>query len=128
MRRSPTPAERVLWSHLHAGKAAGLKFRRQAPIGPFIADFHCPAARLVVEVDGNPTADAARDMWMRERGLRVLRFANREVLGNTDGVVRAIVAACRAAPRPPEGQGRRTGQAWQDRSRTPRHHPGTARP
>ncbi len=94
MRREPTRGEAMLWRALRTRQIDGLKFRRQAPIGPYIADFFCPSARLVVEIDGathtDPAADAARDRWMRAQGLRVLRFWSDDVGGNLDGVLERI--------------------------------------
>jgi very-short-patch-repair endonuclease len=112
MRRTATPAERRLWQALRKHQLGGLKFRRQMPLGSFIADFYCPAARLVVEVDGishidSPT-DAIRDVWMTEQGIRVFRFANFDVLSNLDGVVLAIKEAAALTPPPnplPQGEG-----------------------
>jgi very-short-patch-repair endonuclease len=88
----------------------GLKFRRQVPIGPYIADFFCPAARLVIEVDGathvdSPT-DGRRDAWMQSQGLRILRVWNDEVIGNIEGVLQAIAVAATPPPDPlPQGEG-----------------------
>ena len=112
MRRTATPAERKLWQALRKHQLGGLKFRRQMPIGPFIADFYCPAARLVVEVDGishidSPT-DATRDVSMNERGIRVFRVSNLDVLSNLDGVLIAIRQAAEPPPPPdplPQGEG-----------------------
>ena len=96
MRNAPTPAERVLWRIVGRDRF-GVTFRRQHRIGPYIVDFLCPAHRLVVEVDGgqhNGSAyDAQRDAWLLGQGYRVLRFWNREVLTNADGVGRAIMLA-----------------------------------
>ncbi|MFP5284560.1 MAG: endonuclease domain-containing protein [Thermoanaerobaculia bacterium] len=93
LRQSMTDAERLLWSRLRR-RFLGIKFRRQYPLGPFIADFACPAQRLVIEVDGGQhlesSADEGRDRWMRENGYRVLRFWNHEVLTNLDGVLERI--------------------------------------
>ncbi len=112
MRRDPTPAERKLWQALRKRQAAGLKFRRQMPLGPFIADFYCPAERLVVELDGishiDSQADAARDAWMQQRGIRVVRFTNQEVLTNVEGICLAIDNIARETPPPgplPQGEG-----------------------
>ncbi|MFB3431560.1 MAG: endonuclease domain-containing protein [Phycisphaerales bacterium] len=102
LRREQTPPEGILWSRLRAGRLNGLKFRRQQPVGPYVADFFCAAARLVVEVDGQihgkrPARDAARDRWMREDGIRVLRIPAHEVLRDLDAVLRTIQhAAVRA--------------------------------
>jgi len=96
LRKRMTPPERALWVALRGRKVAGLKFRRQAPIGPYIADFYCHEARLVVEVDGSThqgsqvTHDRDRDQWMHHRGMRVLRVSGRDVLQNLEGVVRTI--------------------------------------
>ena len=87
LRSNPTEAERRLWQLLRGKKVAHMRFRRQQPIGPYIADFFCPAARLIVELDGgqhatdkNSAYDAARTRWLEERGYRLLRFANGEIL------------------------------------------------
>ena len=94
LRREATPAERILWRHLSRGQL-GAKFSRQMPVGPYYADFLCRALKLVVECDGfshdtSPESDARREAWMAREGYAVLRFANAEVLGNTEGVVTAI--------------------------------------
>ena len=104
MRREPTPAERVLWKALRDKQLHGFKFRRQVPLGPYIVDFYCPAARLVVEVDGVVHADSqtdpTRDEWLRGQGLCVLRFWNDEVLRNVDGVL-TVIAETMRGPLPP---------------------------
>jgi very-short-patch-repair endonuclease len=104
MRREPTPAERVLWRALRDKQLHGLKFRRQVPLGPYIVDFYCSAARLVVEVDGvvhaDSTTDLVRDEWLRAQGLYVLRFWNDEVLKNIDGVL-IVIAETSRGPLPP---------------------------
>ena len=80
----------------------GFKFRRQHPIGRFIADFYCPAARLVIEVVGishsmgdHPQRDLDRDRWLASQNVRVVRFAAADVLQHPDSVVIAILFACR---------------------------------
>ncbi len=83
LRSSPTPAERVLWDHLRLRRFHGLKFRRQAPMLGYIADFYCPAARLVVEVDGHGhdvECDRVRDTRLARTGVRVVRLPNSVVL------------------------------------------------
>ncbi|SEA36585.1 Very-short-patch-repair endonuclease [Rubrimonas cliftonensis] len=86
-----TDAERALWARLRARGLGGWKFRRQAPLGSFIADFLCAEARLVVEVDGGQHAeslhDAARDALLATKGYCVARYWNSEVLANMDGVL-----------------------------------------
>jgi len=104
LRKRMTPPERALWVALRGRKVAGLKFRRQAPIGPYIADFYCHEARLVVEVDGSThqgsqmAHDRNRDEWMRERGMRVLRVSGRDVLRKLEGVVRTIIRITEEPP------------------------------
>lgn len=100
MRQHPTPAEKVLWDRLRAGRLEGLHFRRQQVIDGFVVDFYCHAAGLVVEVDGavhDETAayDADRDRILTTRGLRILRFANDLVLHEMEAVLREIRAAAR---------------------------------
>lgn len=112
MRHAPTDAERQLWSRLRAKRLNGWKFRRQQPIGPYIADFACLEARLIVEVDGSQHADsardAARDEWLGAQGFRIMRFWNNEVLENEDGVLVTILAALEPPlpnPSPTRGEG-----------------------
>lgn len=105
LRRDATPAEKKLWAALRGGGLGGFKFRRQQRIGPFIADFACQSARLVIEIDGDSHAlqidyDARRTEFLKREGYRVLRFANGEVIENLDGVCRAIAAALSVAPSP----------------------------
>ena len=93
----------------------GASFRRQTPIGPFIADFVCHAANLIVELDGgqhfesqNMKRDARRDAFLISKGYRVLRFNNHDVMTNKQGVLETIAAALVAAPSPtlPRKRGR----------------------
>src|SRR3990172_177584 len=98
-RRPLTPAEQILWQHLRNRNFGG-KFRRQRPIGPFIVDFYCNEARLVVELDGEPHNHAAqaehdelRREWPQDRGYRVLRFWNQDVLRDTASVIASILQA-----------------------------------
>ncbi|MEK7137846.1 MAG: endonuclease domain-containing protein [Patescibacteria group bacterium] len=91
-----TLAERHLWFQLRNRKCAGLKFRRQVPLGPFITDFLCAEARLIIELDGSSheekeTYDAERTRFLDERGFRVLRFRNQNVFENMEGVLEEIV-------------------------------------
>jgi very-short-patch-repair endonuclease len=124
MRREPTPAERVLWKALRDKQLHGLKFRRQVPLGPYIVDFYCSTARLVVEVDGvvhaDSTTDPARDEWLRARGLRVLRFWNDEVLKNIDGVL-IVIAETTRGPLPPTPSRKGRGSPVPRHSRTTSH-------
>lgn len=97
LRRNATDAERRLWSRLRRNQLKDHHFRRQVPIGPYVADFVCAPKKLIVEVDGGQhvdrqAADDARTRYLESEGFRVLRFWNNDVLGNTDGVVETILA------------------------------------
>lgn len=96
LRREMTDAERALWRVLRERQVEGRKFRRQVPLGAYVADFACLEAKLVVEVDGGQHGDARdahRDRWLREQGFRVLQFRNNEVAGNLEGVYQRVVDA-----------------------------------
>ncbi|KAK0349679.1 hypothetical protein LTR94_032107, partial [Friedmanniomyces endolithicus] len=102
LRRNAPEAEKRLWTALR-DKLPGVKFRRQVPYGPYVADFLCFAGKLIVEVDGATHAesieqDAARTRYFEAQGYHVLRFWNHEVMENTEGVV-AVIAA-RLSPSP----------------------------
>jgi very-short-patch-repair endonuclease len=108
LRRAMTDAERKLWWHLRSLPVEDTHFRRQAPIGPYYADFACHRRKLIVEVDGSGHAeagqsavDAERTAFLESRGYRVLRFWNNEVLQQIDGVMSAIFEALNAAEAPP---------------------------
>lgn len=95
LRAKPTDAERVLWSKLRRKQIRALRFRRQFPIGPYIVDFVCLQAKLVIEVDGGQHGaenDAIRSAWLNKHGHRVLRFWNNDVLRNIDGVLQTIAS------------------------------------
>ncbi|HQF56699.1 MAG TPA: endonuclease domain-containing protein [Fibrobacteria bacterium] len=85
LRRRSTPTEEVVWELVRDRRMLGLKFRRQHPVGPFIADFYCAELSLVLELDGNVHRDRIqrekdryRDDWMAERGILVIRVWNRQ--------------------------------------------------
>ena len=95
LRRNMTPAEKILWEKLRHNQLNGLQFRRQQIINPFIVDFYCHKATLVVEVDGDihdlqHEEDAQREKALRELGLKIIRFRNDEVLNNLRTVVEKI--------------------------------------
>jgi very-short-patch-repair endonuclease len=99
LRKEMTDAERKLWSMLR-GDQWGVRFRRQAPIGPYIADFVCLKAKLVIELDGEQhytpegrAHDSRRDAYLRGRGLTVMRFSTVEFLKNSDAIVDEIEQA-----------------------------------
>jgi very-short-patch-repair endonuclease len=105
LRHHGTPAEATLWRPLQRRQLAGRRFRRQHSVGPYVLDFYCPAERLAVELDGAPHFEPARAAYDAERtralealGLRVVRFENRVVFENPEGVLAAIAAAFEAAP------------------------------
>ena len=102
LRTNMTDAERRLWSKVRMKQLNGGQFYRQKNIGDYIVDFFCPREKLVIEVDGGQhysdeitSADRRRDDYMRNLGLRVLRFSGIDVLNNTDGVVESIIANMR---------------------------------
>ena len=107
LRRGSTPEEKVLWQHVRRNQIAGQHFRRQHVLSGFIADFYCPAARLVVELDGahhgdQEQADRERDAALAGTGAMVLRFSNPEVRENLASVLKRIEGAVvsRCVPRP----------------------------
>ena len=107
LRHQATEAETRLWFYLRNRQAGGYKFRRQHVIGPYIVDFFCYDALLVVEVDGsqhfepsNAAKDEERSAYFRSLGLRVLRFNNREVLVETSAVADEILRVLNEPPSP----------------------------
>lgn len=98
LRRDMSPPEVLLWERLR-GKRAGLKFRRQHPIGPYVVDFYCAEYRTAVEVDGEahdrgiaPTRDLERDAFIAENGVKLIRIAASHVLADPDAIADALVA------------------------------------
>jgi len=107
LRRNQTEAEKALWRFLRRKKSDGFHFRRQCPVGPYIADFLCYSARLVIEVDGGQHGsdegllhDQKRSEWLNANGFRVIRFWNNDVLANLEGVSEMIEKALCAKPTP----------------------------
>jgi very-short-patch-repair endonuclease len=109
LRVDATDAERRLWGVLRDRRLAGFKFRRQHRLGPFIVDFICFESRLVIEADGGQHVDNAYDerrtAWLEQRGWRVIRFWNTDILTNIDGVQEMILGHLRN-PHPPDLKGR----------------------
>ncbi|MGA9364763.1 MAG: DUF559 domain-containing protein [Bacteroidota bacterium] len=96
LRKNMTTAERKLWSLVRRNQL-GLHFRRQAPLGSFIVDFYCPAAKLVLELDGihhdlsdEKDYDRLREEHLKARGVKVIRFKNNEILMSTSSVLAEI--------------------------------------
>ena len=110
LRRELTPAEARLWYHLRAKRFSGFKFRRQTVIGPFIADFTCRAAMLIIEVDGDTHGstrayDKERTVYLSEQGWSGIRFTNAEVMQNIQGVLFTIAQRLPLSPAlSPEGE------------------------
>jgi very-short-patch-repair endonuclease len=100
LRANQTGAEIALWRELRKLKTKGTHFRRQVPIGPYIADFACMGSRLVIELDGSQHGeegikkhDDERTRWLESEGYRVIRFWNNDMVKNTIGVLETIYAA-----------------------------------
>ena len=105
LRQNLTPAEQRLWQQLRARRSTPLRFRRQYPIGNYIVDFVCLAARLIVELDGEThnhtiAADERRTRWLERQGFRVIRFMNSDVMRYTEGVVQMIQSELLKHPPP----------------------------
>jgi very-short-patch-repair endonuclease len=97
LRANTTPHERILWRALKELPVDGTHFRRQAPIGPYVVDFFCPAKHLIIELDGghhNDDAIAKRDIerqrWLEREGYRVVRFWNSEIADDLTAVLELI--------------------------------------
>jgi very-short-patch-repair endonuclease len=117
LRHHQTDAERKLWGRMRNRQIDGWKFRRQVPYGPYVLDFFCFEADLVIEVDGGQHAeeraaqDRERTQYLEDQGLHVIRFWNCDVLQEIDSVIEAIYAALGQKPAPTTGA--------QKRQRTP---------
>ena len=99
LRSNQTGAEITLWRQLRKLETKGTHFRRQVPVGPYVADFACLASRLIIELDGShhgeeraKAHDEARTRWLKSEGYRVLRFWNNDVAENLVGVMESINA------------------------------------
>ena len=118
LRRRMTNAEIILWSRLRRADFVNVRFRRQHPIGPFIADFACIEARLIVEVDGATHStdaergyDRRRENFFVAKGWRILRVTNPDVYKNLEGVMRLVLDAIP----PPRRNGGPPPQAGEER-------------
>ena len=96
MRREPTAAEQAMWRLLRL-RFPGVKFRRQVPVGSYIADFACFYPRVIVECDGGQHVDShyddRRDAWLRSQGFRIFRCWNNEIIEEAEGVVAELAKA-----------------------------------
>jgi very-short-patch-repair endonuclease len=97
LRKSLTPAEAILWKNLQHSKLEGMKFRRQHSIGSYVVDFYCPECRLAIELDGEghfnsikSEYDAQRTAYLNSLNVHVLRFENKTVFDNPQGVLDTI--------------------------------------
>lgn len=97
LRTNQTPWEAKLWRHLRGNNIGGLKFKRQVPVGEYIADFCCNKIKLVIEVDGghhndllNHALDLRKEKYLKQEGYRVMRFWNNEIDSNLEGVLEKI--------------------------------------
>ena len=139
LRREQTDAERTLWRALRSRQFSGLKFRRQHPVGPYIADFCCLQLKLAIELDGGQhalrtDADERRSHRLAQAGYRVLRFWNHEVLMNLEGVLHRIAESIEPSPQPsprgrggtrmfsPKGRGRQAPSSHISHSESPVEH------
>jgi very-short-patch-repair endonuclease len=103
-RRELSLPERLLWVRIRRGE---LHFRRQHPIGEYVLDFYCPAAKLAIEVDGaahdfgdRPQRDDRRIEWLKGKGIDVLRIPAKDVLADPDEVADAVIRFCAAGTKP----------------------------
>jgi very-short-patch-repair endonuclease len=102
MRRGMTDAERKLWFLLRDRRLNGAKFRRQAPVGRYIADFVCLRRKVIVEADGGQhygsSNDLIRDQWLAKEGYVVVRYSNIDILKNPEGVLTDLLSQLEARP------------------------------
>ncbi len=110
LRKDMTPAEKILWEHLRNRQLGGFKFRRQHPMGSFIADFYCAECKLVIEIDGDihisqAEADAKRTEIIESFRYQVIRFRNAEVETNLQSVLKKILTTCQSPLLPAWGEG-----------------------
>ncbi|HEY1706848.1 MAG TPA: endonuclease domain-containing protein [Rhizomicrobium sp.] len=99
MRLHPSDAERYMWNALRGKRLGGLRFRRQHPIGPYIVDFYCASAKLIIEMDGgrhaldeNAVRDKTRTRWLEEQGYKIVRFWNSDFLREPAYVIENILS------------------------------------
>ena len=98
LRNHTTPAEAVLWRYLKGGQVGGYKFRRQHGMGPYVMDFYCPSLHLCIELDGEAhngylenQRDDIRTRYLQENGITVLRYENKQVWQNVEGIIKEIL-------------------------------------
>jgi very-short-patch-repair endonuclease len=113
LRQASFVPERLLWGRVRNSRI-GIKFRRQVPLGPYVVDFFCVEAGLIVELDGRShdetgQGDLQRQAFLESKGWRVMRFSNDTVVTDLDGVVEAIARQCEAELHRRSGQGEEGG-------------------
>ncbi|HPP08537.1 MAG TPA: endonuclease domain-containing protein [bacterium] len=98
LRQEMTDAERLFWSKVRMKQLNGYQFYRQRPIGEYVVDFYCPRAKLIIEIDGGQhyeddgrRKDEMRDKFLSGIGLKILRFSDRDVIENIEGVVEHVL-------------------------------------
>ncbi|MEW5770082.1 MAG: DUF559 domain-containing protein [Pseudomonadota bacterium] len=131
LRKTQTDAEQLMWHLLRDRRLADAKFQRQKPLGPYVLDFYCHEHRLAIELDGGQHAerteqDGKRDAFLLARGMRVLRFWNNQVLGETQAVLEAIWQAIQQVEPSPPGRGQGEGAAVDSADRAPSPQPSPA--
>ena len=112
LRHNQTDTERELWQMLRGRELAGFKFRRQVPVGEYVADFVCLSERLIVELDGGQHLDCAdhdarRTVWLESQNFRVVRFWNNDVFEQREAVLQTILSSLRTPHPNPLPQGER---------------------
>jgi len=99
LRQNSTNPEKTIWQKLRNRQIGGFKFKRQYNIGKFIVDFYCDEIKLIIEIDGDIHAyqkeeDKKRQLFLENRGLRIIRYTNNEVKTNLLGVLEDILRKC----------------------------------
>ena len=99
LRQSSTSPEKIIWQKLRDRQIGGFKFRRQHNIGKFIVDFYCDEIKLIIEIDGDVHAyqkeyDKKRQLFLENRGLKIIRYTNYEVRTNLIGVLEDVLVKC----------------------------------
>ena len=118
LRRQMTDAERKLWQFLKVRNFMDLKFRRQVPFSPFYIDFYCPERRSAIELDGSQhytergrVKDDKRDEYLLSKGIKVIRYSDRDVLVNTDAILEDLKNIL-TLPSPLQGEENKRGNKW----------------
>jgi very-short-patch-repair endonuclease len=107
LRKNQTEAEKTFWSHVRNRQCHGMRFLRQYSIGPYILDFYCPEIKTAIELDGGQhndpkekVYDAVRSEYLQTQGINILRFWDREVLLNIQGVLAKVEEMCNPSQPP----------------------------